>query len=76
MIKNVYYCDICEKETPQEKLQKMKFPFTFETQEGTSLEIKEFDCCLNCCFNLAMLLKNTKFLHYPEVEKVEGEIVE
>ena len=83
MVKEVYFCDVCEKEYPKESLQKMKFPFAKETEEGTSLELKELDCCLDCCFKLAVILKDQDFLHYEkpettkeEPEQVEGEVVE
>ena len=82
MVKEVYYCDICEKEYSQTDLQKMKIPYTKKTQEGTSLELREIDCCLDCCFKLAVLLKEQKFVKYEEessenqVEQVESEIVE
>jgi len=31
MVKEVYYCDICEKEYSQTDLQKMKIPYTKKT---------------------------------------------
>lgn len=57
MKKQIYICDICNKEIPSTSFRTLELPFVIDTEEGPGMEFKQTDVCLDCCFKIANFLK-------------------